>query len=290
MRDLDKIQALVGPITAHDLKYVDAYVCHDVGIFIPSTGFCGYAIQPGHTHPSYSFMILLQKSSTVLDTSLQPDENHYIAAILPPDVAHEETTEDTFVRYIAIMASKQLVESVYLSYGLKPPHTQSWHDFFVPKEIMVFVSRFMEEYESNGAGRKTVLDAIGFLIVNDLIRNACQPGANNALPKSAAIRDAAEYIQQNFAAPISVRQLAQHVNLSVSAFSRRFFRETGSSPAAYLLAIRLNKSKSLLRNSEHSVTEIAQQCGFSSAAHLSSSFKKHYGLTPSAYRSLYANL
>lgn len=290
MRDLDDIRALVGQITAQDLKHVDSYVCKDVGIFVPSTGFCGYAVKTGHTHPAYSFVILFNKSDSVVDTDLCPDENHYAAAVLPPDVPHEEAAEDEFVRYIAIMASKHLIGAVCAGLGIAPPVGQNWHTFFVPKEIMPLISRFMEEYEDGAPGCGAVLDATGFLIVNDLLRHAFAAESGYLRPKSAAIRSAVEYIHQSFASPLSVRMLAQRAGLCVSAFSRRFFDETGVTPGAYLLRVRLKNAKKLLTGSEYSITQIAQQCAFSSAAHLSSSFKKRYGCTPSAYRSLYANL
>ncbi len=290
MRDLSKMQELVGAITKDDLKHVDSYVCDDVGIFVPSTGFCGYAIQRGHTHPAYSFIILLKKSDSVVDTRLRPDENQYVAATLPPDIPHEEKTEDEFTRYIAIMASKRLVDSIFCNYNIVASSVRGWRDFLVPKEIMVFISRFMEEYEAGSSAGKKALDALGFLIVNDLLQSAYHVRNQEPLPKSRTVREAVEYIEQNFHSPIPVQTLAQHVNLSLSAFTRHFTQETGLPPAAYLLCVRLRKAKKLLRSSEYNITEIAQQCGFSSAAHLSSSFKKHYGNTPSDYRAVYANL
>ncbi len=290
MRDLDDIRALVGSITALDLKHVDSYVCKDVGIFVPSTGFCGYAVKTGHTHPSYSFVILFNKNDSVVDTGLSPDENHYAAAVLPPDVPHEESAEDEFVRYIAIMASERLIGTVCAGLGIVPPSGGDWYSFFVPREIMPLIARFMEEYEDGAPGRGAVLDATGFLIVNDLLRHAFATESGHLRPKSAAVRSTVEYIHQSFASPLSVRTLAQRVGLCVSAFSRRFSDETGFTPGAYLLRVRLKNAKKLLIGSEYSITEIAQQCAFSSAAHLSSSFKKRYGFTPSAYRSLYANL
>ncbi len=290
MRDLKKIQALVGDVTQNDLKHVDSYVCDDVGMFVPSTGFCGYAIRQGHTHPAYSFIVLLKKSDGVINATLHPDEDHYVAAILPPEITHEEKAGDEFARYIAIMASTQLVESVFENYGIVPFSARQWHEFFVPKEIMVFISRFMEEYETDPTGGEAILQALGFLIVNDLIKNAYGICERERLPKSSAVRNAVEYIHQNFSNPIPIEGLARNANLSVSAFSRKFSQETGASPAAYIVSIRLGKAKKLLRSSEQSITEIAQRCGFSSAAHLSSSFKKRCGVTPSEYRLLYANL
>lgn len=55
MEDLDKIQKLVGDITDEDLKHVDCSVSDVLGIFVPSTGYCKYAVTPNHTHPGEVF-------------------------------------------------------------------------------------------------------------------------------------------------------------------------------------------------------------------------------------------
>ena len=61
-KSLESIQSLVGNITEENLKYVDSYVNQHLGIFIPSVGFCEYAISPDHTHPAYSFVFFFLKS------------------------------------------------------------------------------------------------------------------------------------------------------------------------------------------------------------------------------------
>lgn len=45
-KSLKRIQSLVGNITEENLKHVDCYVTQDFGMFIPSVGFCEYAIMP----------------------------------------------------------------------------------------------------------------------------------------------------------------------------------------------------------------------------------------------------
>ena len=59
MKDFELIKSLIGEsVTEEDLKYVDCYVHNKMGLFIPSTGACQYAIKPSHTHPCYMFVIV----------------------------------------------------------------------------------------------------------------------------------------------------------------------------------------------------------------------------------------
>ncbi len=46
---LKRVQSLVGNIAQENLKYVDCYISQNLSMFIPSVGFCEYAITPNHT-------------------------------------------------------------------------------------------------------------------------------------------------------------------------------------------------------------------------------------------------
>lgn len=290
MKDMQKIQRLVGGICDRDLNYVDSYVSDDVGIFIPSVGFCGYAVQKGHTHPTYSFVIFLTANSGIIDAPpLASSIQHYAAAILPPDVPHEEAMGEEFVRYIAIMLSAELTEKIYRRYHVMPYCLPAWYSFLVPKQIMLLIDRFMGEYETARADN-AVLESLGYLIANDLIKSAANINDINITSVNNTMQGVIDHIQQNFARSLTVSDLAGFSGMSVSAFARQFKAETGKSPAAYILKIRLEKAKKLMHSKEIRLTDIALACGFSSSAHLTSCFKRSFRMTPSEYRSLYTNV
>lgn len=92
------------------------------------------------------------------------------------------------------------------------------------------------------------------------------------------------YINEHFAENLTVEQLAFRANLSQYHFIRTFRRETGFTPHEYIVNIRMNNAKYLLKNSSLSVKDICFRTGFSCESIFCSAFKKHHGLTPSAYR------
>lgn len=92
------------------------------------------------------------------------------------------------------------------------------------------------------------------------------------------------YINEHFAENLSVEQLASMANLSQYHFIRTFRRETGFTPHEYIVNIRMSNAKYLLKNSSLSVKDICFRTGFSCESIFCSAFKKHHGLTPSAYR------
>jgi AraC-like DNA-binding protein len=83
---------------------------------------------------------------------------------------------------------------------------------------------------------------------------------------------------------LGVDDLARAAGLSRAHFSREFRRAFGESPHAYLLTRRLERAAALLRNTDHTVTEICFSLGLQSLGSFTSSFTRTYGMSPSAYR------
>lgn len=98
------------------------------------------------------------------------------------------------------------------------------------------------------------------------------------------ITDAIGWCEAHFAEPLSVPQLAARLFLSPNHFSQRFKREVGVTPAAFIRRLRLEKARTLLRETDWPLAHIAQNTGFADAAHLSRSFRDCYGLTPHKFR------
>lgn len=93
-----------------------------------------------------------------------------------------------------------------------------------------------------------------------------------------------EYMHQNFGEKLSVNDLAKLANMSESHFIRIFKKETKVSPMDYLIKLRIDKAKKLLRNNTKLITEIAMECGFNSPSHFSTCFSRQMGITPKEYQ------
>ncbi len=84
--------------------------------------------------------------------------------------------------------------------------------------------------------------------------------------------------------PLDLDDMARAAGLSRAHFSREFRRTFGESPHAYLLTRRLERAAALLRNTDYSVAEICFSVGLRSVGSFTTSFKRAYGATPTAYR------
>lgn len=90
-----------------------------------------------------------------------------------------------------------------------------------------------------------------------------------------------------YADALDVDDLAAAAGLSRAHFSRAFRRAFGVSPHAYLLTRRLERAATLLRTTDHSVADICFSVGLASLGSFTTSFKRTYGLTPTAYRAAF---
>ena len=83
---------------------------------------------------------------------------------------------------------------------------------------------------------------------------------------------------------LTVADLAQAAGLSRAHFSRTFRRAFGESPHSYLLTRRLERAAALLRNTDKSVADICVAVGLTSIGSFTTSFKRMFGTSPTAYR------
>lgn len=93
-----------------------------------------------------------------------------------------------------------------------------------------------------------------------------------------------DYIYSHLHYRITLKDLAQYLNLSESYLSRLFRKEMGISVGNYILELKIDKAKNLLQYSEYTTAEISNYLAFSSQSHFIQVFQKRTGLTPYKYR------
>ncbi|MEO7061334.1 MAG: helix-turn-helix domain-containing protein [Lapillicoccus sp.] len=83
---------------------------------------------------------------------------------------------------------------------------------------------------------------------------------------------------------LGVAELADHAGMSRRNFTRRFAEVTGTTPARWVLARRLDEARTLLETTTWSMTRIASASGFQSVVTFRQNFISAYATTPSSYR------
>jgi AraC-like DNA-binding protein len=98
----------------------------------------------------------------------------------------------------------------------------------------------------------------------------------------ANLVDARAYIEANYDQTVSLAQLADLAELSVSRFATLFRKQFGSSPYKYLCELRVRRAQTLLLAGVPG-SIVAAEVGFFDQSHLARHFKRVCGMTPSAY-------
>lgn len=93
-----------------------------------------------------------------------------------------------------------------------------------------------------------------------------------------------EFIHDRYAEPIALADVADHVHMSVSTFTRFFKRMTGTTFVSYLNEWRIRRACTLLAETDRRVVDVAMAVGFHNLSHFNREFKRRRGTTPSGYR------
>lgn len=98
------------------------------------------------------------------------------------------------------------------------------------------------------------------------------------------VKKAVEYIEENYAGKISLKDIASHLYVTPNYLSNLFKQHTGKTMSSYITDYRLKRAEEYLKRPEYSITDIAELVGIENARYFSNIFKKKYGQTPSEYR------
>jgi len=99
-----------------------------------------------------------------------------------------------------------------------------------------------------------------------------------------SLDQAVQYFQEHYNQPLSIKEYAAAHNLSEGWFIQNFKQYTNSTPAQYLLSLRIHNAKVLLESTNYNVTEISNIIGYENPLYFSRIFKKQTGFSPSEYR------
>ena len=118
-----------------------------------------------------------------------------------------------------------------------------------------------------------------------MIRNFCQLVKQHSLSKySYYVGQAITLVQYDLTADLSLKAIAEKLNVNASYLSTLFHKEYGSTLTEFVNIQRIERAIALLRMTSKSVQEIATDCGIHDTNYFIKLFKKHTGITPHRFR------
>lgn len=93
-----------------------------------------------------------------------------------------------------------------------------------------------------------------------------------------------EMMESTLDEPVPLRDLAARAGISTRQIERLFKEQMGIGPSMFYLKRRLERARTMLRQTLQPIREVAVECGFGSTAHFSHAYKKAFGLPPTQER------
>lgn len=157
------------------------------------------------------------------------------------------------------------------------------------RTLQFLMSKLRAEVVGEGYGTPLALESLLTLVGVHILGGAAtrairDPGPGPGL-SHAGLNRVLQLIEGRLADPPTLRQMAAVADLSIFHFSRLFKRSTGLPPHRYVLGLRIERAKALLRQRRAAkVSEIAFRLGFADEGHFRKHFKRSTGMTPGEFR------
>lgn len=146
-------------------------------------------------------------------------------------------------------------------------------------EVISCFDRICNELDADSLAANTAI----YQFVDQLVKN-CLLNFYSKIESSIAF-EMIKFLEENFKTEINSRIIGNRFGYTYSHLCRKFKAATGLAPMTYLKIYRLEKACKLLKNGANSVSKISSECGFSDANYFARSFKSHFGVCPTFYKS-----
>lgn len=148
---------------------------------------------------------------------------------------------------------------------------------FIPPSLADAVQQITTMIQS-GDENKYIISSLLYNLLTELLQKCDVSDGHDG------ITDAIKYVMEHYKEKITLDTLSSMAFMDKFYFIRQFHSLTGYTPKEYQNELRLNEALSLLKNTDLSVTEIANEVGFSDARGLISLIKSKKGCSPSQLR------
>jgi AraC-like DNA-binding protein/quercetin dioxygenase-like cupin family protein len=248
---------------------------------------------PVHYHPEYELNLVLHaKGKRIVGDSIKEYGDNDLV-LIGPNTPHAWTGTSTGAHVVTI----QFHEDFFSEEALSRKITLPIKDMLVRSKLGVKFSIKTAIDIQERILKLTKIDGFDSLleflsILYDLSTSRDQTNLSSptyvgqtGTSKSRRIKIVNEYLFENLHNDIRLKDVAELVNMSPSAFSHFFKRRTQRSFSSYLSGLRVGAAAKLLIETEKNISEICFESGFNNVSNFNRSFKSQRGCTPTEFRS-----
>lgn len=252
----------------------------------------GFVMPEDHFHPYYElFYVNAGKCCFFLNDTLYSLSTGDFMLIAPNDLHHTlYMQEEDCDRYVLYYSKKHILPELTENLTeFSKTFASSGHFSLQPAYIEAFstlLEHMLSENRLQDAYSPTLLSSYLHQLFCLILRHRIDGAEELQLTgtKDMEVLQAAKYIYQNFASPLSLEEVASVAGLSPTYFSRKFKQITGIGFKEYVNFVRMKNATLELLSTDHSITEIALNNGYTDGNYFKDSFKKVHGCSPREYR------
>ncbi|MBQ7225378.1 MAG: helix-turn-helix transcriptional regulator [Clostridia bacterium] len=242
-----------------------------------------------HTHSiergrlDYYLIYVLTDGMSVLRQDKWQELEPGSILIVPPNTPHKHRHENATASFLWVHFTGGDVESTLKRYkiGLFP----SIHRTATVNNISNRFQKLFEGFARNDSYRTYDLAALLDRLLIEIGR-AIGKRETERVSLSKSIR----YVNENYATQIKIPSLAQMENMCMTAYNMVFKKQMGMSPTKYIIKLRTDNAKELLRTTNLKIREVGAICGYDDVNFFRKTFKKEVGISPLEYRERFSIL
>ena len=238
-----------------------------------------------HSHKFFEFELLTRGTCTqIINGRAYECVPGHVIITSPLDV--HEFTYDGEIETVCISFTDDLVDnSIWKELDIKNAPFISFFEGELYNLLLSEIEFLKHEINMDELCKDSMACGALNRIIVYVLRNVL-PNKSSGETHESYMKSALSYIRYNFKEKITLNETARFLHVSPNHFCKYFHKKVGVPFQEYLLTLRLKYACNLLQTSDKSITEICLESGFSSPAYFSRAFKKHFGKTPSAFKSL----
>lgn len=241
-----------------------------------------------HSHEHYELYFLLEGERVLfIDEKMFPIKSGSLV-VVPPFSLHK--TEGGPYRRINVNISENLLSERHLEYLKRTAHKTGVRlEGESVALIYALINKGAEIQKRAVRNKKECLLSLAHAVIDMFALEKFPPlktagsGAFPA-PVTPETLKILTYINENFSRRINLKVLCSEFYMSKVTLCKMFRDVMGCSVMKYVHGLRINKAKEMLINTDKSVEEISDLCGFSSANYFGLTFKKETGMSPFNYK------
>lgn len=238
--------------------------------------------------PASAFLLLASgEASVAIDGSAHPATAGYVChagkgAALTIDGAEQAATYYLLYYKAALVAParrelqrmQREIDPFGARYALAPPR---------PLQLQIRMEEMYRQWQLRTPLERFHVRGLFHQWIYELLKQLHELGELGPL-RNDPVRQAMLYIEERYAEPITLQELASHLQYGTRQLQRQFKARLRTGPMEYVNQVRMQQAEHLLRTTDSPIREIAEAVGYADSYYFSRAFKKHTSLSPAQYR------